>query len=99
LGLADPDFVQGEGAESFNTFAGRVLAGLKKLENEQADFITVFAHGHVMRLIWQYLYTGHTDMQFYRDRMLNIPVPNTAIFKAGYGQSRWLVMEPDFFYI
>jgi broad specificity phosphatase PhoE len=97
--LVDPDFVHGIGAESFNKFTKRILAGLKKLENEQADFITVFAHGHVMRMLWQYLYTGHTDMHFYRDRMLNFPVPNTAIFKACYGQGRWLVMEPDFFYI
>ena len=43
----DPDYVDGEGAESFNTLIGRVRDMLKCLQNTQG-FVTVFTHGQIM---------------------------------------------------
>lgn len=97
----DPNFVHGTGAESYAEFKFRIIAGLKRLENSPYDFIIVFAHGHVMRAIWQYLITGDTRfdkncMRYFRDTMTQLPVPNTALFKATSGKGGWNIDEPLF---
>jgi broad specificity phosphatase PhoE len=97
----NPDYVHGEGAESFTTFKNRVIAGVKRLEATPCDFIVVFAHGHVMRAIWQYLITkntiiDHHSMRYFRDTMTLLPVPNTAIFKATFNGNTWSMDEPAF---
>jgi len=95
-----PDFVHGEGAESFNSFRSRVISCIKRLEQRDEAFILVFAHGHVMRVIWQYFTTGQYDdpaaMTVFRDQMTLLPVHNTAVFKASYDQDTWNVLDPVF---
>lgn len=60
----------------------------------------MFAHGHVMRVIWQYFTTGGYDdpvaMTVFRDQMTLLPVHNTAVFKASYDQDTWNVLDPVF---
>lgn len=53
----DATFVDGPGAESFYEFKKRVLDCVHRLESNPNDFIIVFAHGHVIRAIWQYFLT------------------------------------------
>jgi len=96
----DADYMHGTDAESFTAFKNRVIGSIKKLESISFDFIIVFAHGHVMRAIWQYLITGNTiindaSMKYFRDTMALLPVPNTAIFKAQHDGSGWVIKEPQ----
>lgn len=94
-------YVHGEGAESFAAFKNRVIAGVKLLEASPHDFIIVFAHGHVMRAVWQYFAAKSTTinddcMRYFRDTMTLLPVPNTAIFKATFSRNGWRMDEPVF---
>lgn len=50
----DPDYVDGEGAESYRAFMARARAMLRSLEAENEACIWVFTHGHFMRAVrWQ----------------------------------------------
>jgi broad specificity phosphatase PhoE len=94
-------YVHGKGAESFAAFKTRIIACLNQLESSPHDFIIVFAHGHVMRAIWQYLITGNTlfddgCMRYFRDTMTQLAVPNTAIFKVTFDGESWHVNDPEF---
>jgi len=88
----------GEGSESFGDFKSRVLASIKRLEEAEEDNIIIFAHGHVMRAIWQYFITKdeNIDMAYFRDNMSRLPVPNIAIFRATFGNGTWAIVEPKF---
>lgn len=97
----EPDFVHGTGAESFTAFMTRIITRLKRLEASPHDFIIVFAHGHVMRAIWQYFANGNDIsgfefMRHFRDAMAKLPVPNTAIIKASFDGRCWNIDEPIF---
>jgi broad specificity phosphatase PhoE len=94
-------YVHGEGAESFAGFKNRVVACIKRLEESDHDFIVVFAHGHVMRAVWQYFITGDTfpeneRMRYFRDKMKYLPVANTGIFKASFDKGTWHIISPVF---
>lgn len=54
---SDADYVDGKGAESFNTFYSRVIESLKAIESREEKFILVFTHGHVIRAIRHYFST------------------------------------------
>lgn len=45
----DPDYVDGEGAESYNHLLGRIKKTLMRLEGLSQDFIVVFSHAQFMR--------------------------------------------------
>ncbi|MDB5156150.1 MAG: histidine phosphatase family protein [Mucilaginibacter sp.] len=97
----EANYVHGEGAESFTTFKNRVIASIKLLETSPYDFIIVFAHGHVMRAVWQYFATKNIVidddcMRYFRDTMTLLPVPNIAIFKATFGNNTWSMDDPAF---
>ncbi len=47
----DPDFVDGDGAESFSAMARRVRAGLEKLQRREESFTVVFSHGYIIQTI------------------------------------------------
>ncbi len=96
----DPDFVHGKGAESFNQFTHRILSCMRVLENKLEKRIVVFAHGHVIRLIWQY-FGNHLEgndqaMTYFRNQMTLLPVPNTGVFKSHYTGEHWIIEEPNF---
>ncbi len=61
-----PDAVEGEGAESFNSFIRRVRGLLERLRTEAEPFTAVFSHGYVLKaVIWELLYTGDPDPAAY----------------------------------
>jgi broad specificity phosphatase PhoE len=98
---AGPDFVHGDGAESFNKFIQRIDHCLQCLEFCEARNIYVFAHGHVLRATWQIL-TGHKfsseheRMHHFHYHMGQLQVPNTCIFKATFYKNEWQIIESQF---
>jgi probable phosphoglycerate mutase len=55
----EPQHCDGEGAESFNEFMGRIRDCLDRLRNSSEGFIAVFTHGYVMKaILWECLYCG-----------------------------------------
>jgi broad specificity phosphatase PhoE len=52
----DPDYVSGEGAESFNQFRSRIKTTLDKMRDLESDFTVIFGHGWFMRAaLWERL--------------------------------------------
>jgi broad specificity phosphatase PhoE len=49
-GDCDPDYIDGEGAESFSAMVDRVKDALEKLRARPEAHIAVFTHGHIMRV-------------------------------------------------
>lgn len=93
------DYTHGEDSESFGDFTSRVLASIKQLEGVKEENIVVFAHGHVMRAIWQYFITRNSDidkasMELFRDKMSHLHVPNTTIFRATFYNKTWKIITP-----
>ena len=100
-GQAGPDFVHGDGAESFNQFIQRIDCCLQCLEFCEARNISVFTHGHVLRATWQILIghkfsSGQERMHHFHYHMGLLQVPNTCIFKATFYKNEWQVIEPQF---
>lgn len=52
----DPNYSDGEGAESFNQFIARAKETLDKLKRSSNDFTVIFSHGRFIRLICLLLY-------------------------------------------
>jgi broad specificity phosphatase PhoE len=52
----DPDYVAGEGAESFNQFRSRIRTTFDKLRDLDSDFTVIFGHGWFLRAsLWERL--------------------------------------------
>jgi broad specificity phosphatase PhoE len=79
----DPFFVHGPGAESFAQFSQRVTEALQKLKSYESRNVVIFTHGQVMRFAKQYFENlsqpSEMAMEYFRDRMLVFPVPNTWV--------------------
>jgi broad specificity phosphatase PhoE len=71
----DEDFVHGK---------ARIVSCVHTLAE---DFIVVFAHGHVMRLIWLLLSQKAHKMASFLERSARLEVPNTVIFKAVFEET------------
>ncbi len=82
----DVDYCDGETAESFADFIARARAALSALENETANFVTLFGHGQFMHaMIWLLWHKPvqidcHAMQSFYAF-MQAVRLPNTAIIK------------------
>lgn len=97
---SEATYVHGTGAESFIDFKGRVINGIKQLQNRNENLILVFVHGHVIRAICQYIQTSNENidnqsMRYFRDKMSKLSVENTAIFKCEYDGKKWTVINPN----
>jgi broad specificity phosphatase PhoE len=86
----DPDFIHGPGAESFNQFVIRIKESLNVVAKLDHSFVLIFTHGHVIRLVRQMIDLVHSNnqlpMQYYRDVMLPIAIPNLEILEIGDDQ-------------
>jgi broad specificity phosphatase PhoE len=82
----DPDFIHGIGAESFNQFIERVQGCIQRFNSMNHKFVTIFAHGHVIRAIRLFMDSNQTTpeilMRLYRDNIPMIPVYNSEIFEV-----------------
>lgn len=80
----NPEYIDGDGAESFNAFIDRIIDSLKIIEAKDEKFIVVFTHGHVIRAIYHYFNTKKEpiDMYQFKEFSKNFIVHNTEIFRA-----------------
>lgn len=97
----DPDYCDGEGAETFRHFCERVDASLKALQEREEQRIAVFCHAYVIKaILWRQL---HPDADFTADYMreffdfhLNCVVPNVMVYPFESAQGEALKMLTPF---
>jgi probable phosphoglycerate mutase len=85
---ADPNYRDGEGAESFIDFMQRVHAALVRASEHPHKSILMFTHGHFIRgVLWHLLFAPdvYAPLAFKRFSE-GIDVPNLATFKV---EQRW----------
>ncbi len=94
----DPDFIHGDGSESFAAFSTRVITGIRNLEHRDEKFIIIFSHGQVIRAVRQYLSIDSAPLQmnFFRDKMLGLNIPNASILKCRYEEGHWYTEDLSF---
>lgn len=84
----DPDFVDGEGAESFNQMIGRVEILHQQLADSSAQSIAVFTHGAFLRIfLWQWL-LGSTRAAEHKGNfgpfLMAVSIPNCCIIEGRF---------------
>lgn len=83
----DPDYVHGEGAESFKAFLHRVKMMQKRIFENSNRFVVVFSHGYVIKAaLWANL-IGSSDvtseyMRNFGAFHRSFDFPNCAMLKA-----------------
>lgn len=82
----DPDFVDGEGAESFNDMLNRVAVMREKLLESEAQSIAVFTHGAYLRIfLWQWLLGAPRAAEHkgnFGPFLMSVSVPNCCIIEG-----------------
>ena len=97
----DPDYCDGEGAETFRHFCERVDASLKALQERTEQSIVVFCHAYVIKaILWRQL---HPAAEFTADYMreffdfhLNYVVPNVMVYPFECAEGEALKMLSPF---
>jgi len=82
----EPQFRDGEDAESFDEFMARIRDCLERLRDSSEEFIAVFTHGYVIKaILWECLYCGDRTpsafMAGFRRFHGSYPVENGAIVR------------------
>lgn len=99
--LADPNFVDGDGAESFAEFMGRVRSMQEQLlEPSVGDFAIVFSHGlFINALRWQQMSPSASVTKPYMEGFHSFhqcfPVQNGAILKCKLDSDRQWWVSPN----
>ncbi|HAU29941.1 MAG TPA: histidine phosphatase family protein [Rhodospirillaceae bacterium] len=98
---ADPDYVDGEGAESFAAFIGRIRTTMEKLETLPSEK-TILAFGHCQFfLALRWLITQGIDditpdaMQAFYAYYKHDPIPNASGFTASFDGRAWRIKTPS----
>ena len=92
---SEPDYCDGDGAESFKAFISRVRQTLKKLEESLHPLDAVVTHGQFIRAALWLLMTGREEMNSSAMRKFfyfleAMPFPNTAYVKLRFkGQENY----------
>jgi probable phosphoglycerate mutase len=97
----DPDYCDGEGAESFCDFCKRIDESLEALRDRTEQRIAVFCHAYVIKaILWRQL---HPDtlvtaeyMRGFFDFHLNCVVPNIMVYPFESAQGEALKMLSPF---
>lgn len=84
--LSDPDFLEGDGAESFRGFVTRVDGAAQRVREQAASFIMIFAHSLFLRgLLWRAMFGTHCidaeAMKLYREFSRGFDIPNCGHFR------------------
>ncbi|WP_299431015.1 histidine phosphatase family protein [uncultured Meiothermus sp.] len=95
----DPDYWDGEGAETFRHLLGRIDAALGRM-NRLTGLTVVFGHGLFMRaMLWQMLRTerdlDEPAMRRYLHFHRSLWIPNCAIVRMICRNGRWYTAPPD----
>lgn len=86
----EPDYNDGNGAESFNDFMLRVRSFQDRLRTAPQQFIAAFTHGYVIKaMVWETIYCGEVGvpefMRGYRSLHFNLPVHNGVVVPLHFG--------------
>lgn len=76
----DPDFIHGEGAESFNQFRKRISETINGINALKLNNAIVFTHEQVILLIKLMVLAKQFWMADYREKVMNESIKNTEIF-------------------
>lgn len=96
---ADPHYVDGEGAESFQMFATRVVALFEKAQSRREDYIVVFTHGGFMQGAVFHTLVGRPwsseDMKAFHEFQKGFPIDNVATlsfrYDGAFGDHGWSI--------
>jgi len=97
----DPDFCDGEGAETFRHFCERVDASLQALQECEEQRIAVFCHAYVIKaILWRQMHpaapvTADYMREFFAFH-LNCVVPNVMVYPFECGGDAPLLMKTPF---
>jgi len=69
----DPDFVDGEEAESFSMLLSRARAAIERLSRLESGFITMFTHAQFMRAMWILNTSNGEDAKRLMSRFRELP--------------------------
>lgn len=91
---ADPHHRDGEGAETYTEFAGRVRAALGRLADLPPQRIVVFSHGQFMKAIeWEIVQRNPPldaeAMRGFRASHIATPIANAVGFTLRWGRNGW----------
>ena len=83
---ADPQHVDGDGAESFIALVARAAQILDRIKHLEDDFVAIFSHGLFIRTMIWVLLTGSVKidavmMRRYRSFIFGFSIPNASILK------------------
>ncbi len=84
--LSDPDFIEGDGAESFRGFIGRADGALVRSRQRREAVILIFAHALFLRaVLWRTLLGPQPidgeSMKLYREFSRGFDIPNCGHFR------------------
>ena len=91
----DPQYVDGDGAESFAALVARAQLALERMKRLSDDFVAIFSHGLFIRtLLWVLLADpvgiDATMMRRYRSFISGFSAPNASILKLYVNRDREL---------
>jgi broad specificity phosphatase PhoE len=94
--LADPDRVDGPGAECYAALVGRVRAALRRLSELSISSVVVFSHGQFMKAVhWEIAAASPPitpeTMQAFRAFHAAAPIANAEGFTARWDGKGWRV--------
>ena len=94
--LADPDRIDGPGAECYAGLVGRVRAALKRLSELSACSVAVFSHGQFMKAVQWEIVAGSPPvtpetMRAFRAFHAAAPIANAEGFIARWNGERWRI--------
>jgi broad specificity phosphatase PhoE len=78
----DPDFIHGEGAESFNLFRKRISEAINGIHALKLNNVIVFTHEQVILLIKLMVLAKQFSMADYREKVMSESIKNAEIFKV-----------------
>ncbi|MFN7371036.1 MAG: histidine phosphatase family protein [Cyclobacteriaceae bacterium] len=78
----DPDYIHGEGAESFNLFRKRISEAINDIQSLKLNNVIVFTHEQVILLIKLMMLDKKYLMADFRGKVMSESIKNTEIFKV-----------------
>jgi len=94
----DPQYIDGDGAESFAALVARAKQVLERIKRLDDDFVAIFSHGHFMRaLLWVLLARpieiDADTMSRCRSFTSGFSVPNASIMKMYVNDAKELFVS------
>jgi broad specificity phosphatase PhoE len=89
----DPDYLDGDGAESFAALVLRAKHALERIKQLDDDFVAIFSHGLFIRTLLWVLLAGPIEidpvmMRRYRGFISGFSAPNASILKLYVNRER-----------